>query len=446
MRDIIYALATAPGRAAIAVVRVSGPGAADVLHSLSRRRPRPRQASLVRLRDPVSGEVLDQALAIRFDAPASYTGEDLVELHLHGGLGVVEAVLRTLRAHGLRLAEPGEFTRRAFEGGRMDLAEAEAVADLVDAETDQQRRQALVQLEGGLSRRHERWRSELLEAAALLEAAIDFPDEALPGGLAEQAQAPIVRLRQEFAAALADTRGERIRDGYRIALIGPPNAGKSSLLNALARRDAAIVTEVAGTTRDVIEVPLVVEGYKVVMADTAGLRQTAEVIEREGVRRARAWAEAADLRVLVIDRADPGRHWTDAAQLCCERDLLVLNKMDAVAGADEADVRAWAVRHGLLVLRSSVSHGQTDGVSTALRRRVVSDLAGQEPAIATRTRHFDRIGEATAYLERALDTMDRPELAAEDVRLAAQALERLSGRVDVEDVLTQVFETFCIGK
>ena len=293
MTETIFALATAPGRAAVAVVRVSGPQAAAVLRALAAPLPAPRRAALRRLKAD-DGALLDEALVLWFPAPASFTGEDSAELHLHGGRASVEAVTAALAGHGLRLAEPGEFTRRAFQNGKLDLTQAEAIADLVDAETDGQRRQALGQLEGGLSARYADWRTRLIQALARLEAAVDFPDEDLPDALSAEVGRRVAELADELEAALLDDgRGERVREGFRVALVGAPNAGKSSLLNRLAGREAAIVTDVAGTTRDVIEVPAVIEGFKVLFADTAGLRDSTDPIEAEGVRRARAWAAAA---------------------------------------------------------------------------------------------------------------------------------------------------------
>ncbi|MDO9248319.1 MAG: tRNA uridine-5-carboxymethylaminomethyl(34) synthesis GTPase MnmE, partial [Phenylobacterium sp.] len=282
MTDTIYATATAAGRAAVAVVRVSGPAARAAVKALAGETPRPRLAA-VRTLGSDSGSI-DQALVLWFPGPASYTGEDSAEFHVHGGPAVVSSLLEALSGLGLRLAEPGEFTRRAFENGKLDLAQAEGVADLIEAETEAQRRQALAQVEGALGRAHQRWRGDLIEALANFEAAVDFPDEEVPFEVADRARPHLQRLIGELHLALADVdRGERIREGFRIALVGAPNAGKSTLLNALVGREAAIVTATPGTTRDVIEVPLRLAGYKVLLADTAGLRDTHDEIEAEGV-------------------------------------------------------------------------------------------------------------------------------------------------------------------
>ena len=435
--DTIFALATAPGRSAVAVVRLSGPASGETVAALAGRLPRPRQAALRRLAG------IDQALVLWFPAPASYTGEDCAELHLHGGRAVVEAALTALAGFGLRPAEPGEFTRRAFEHGKLDLAQAEAVADLVDAETESQAAQALAQLGGALSARHETWRQGLIEALALLEAHVDFPDEELPADLAVRAGPPLAALRADLAAAMADGgRGRAVREGFRIALIGAPNAGKSSLLNALAGRDAAIVTSTPGTTRDVVEVPMTLAGYRVLLADTAGIRATVDEIEAEGVRRARAWAEDADLRLWIVDGSASDGAWGEAKDLARVGDLLVLNKADLPAGLDTSAVG------GLDAIELSLASGEGLAELRARLEGIVSvALTGQDFPAVTQLRHARLLGEAVGHLDRALVEVARsPELAAEDVRLAARALGRITGRVDPEDVLEQIFAKFCIGK
>ncbi|MBX7249224.1 MAG: tRNA uridine-5-carboxymethylaminomethyl(34) synthesis GTPase MnmE [Caulobacteraceae bacterium] len=443
----MYALATAPGRAAVAVVRLSGQGVDAILTGLCGDLAPPRRASLRRLTGQ-DGRRLDDALVLWLPGPGSYTGEDCVELHLHGGRAVVEAVLADLAARGARPAEPGEFTRRAFQNGRLDLSQAEAVADLVDAETEAQRSQALEQLGGALARRYAAWRALLVEALAFLEAAIDFPDEDLPAAVAERARPPVERLRTELEAALADSaRGERVRDGWRIAVIGAPNAGKSSLFNALVRREAAIVTEEPGTTRDVIEASLTLEGYRVVLADTAGVRETANRIEAEGVRRARAWADAAALRLWVIDASAADGSWKEALDLVRDGDVAVLNKSDRPLGWDRSAAEAWLRGRDVRVIETSTA--ADDGVQSLdalLRQRVVSALSGVDFPAVTRERHRLRLAEAHGHVARAARILDQAELAAEDLRLAGRALGRVAGRVDAEDILDVVFASFCIGK
>jgi len=446
MADTIFALATAAGRAAVAVVRISGPDTLRVVEALAGRVPAPRMAALRRLRH--NGVELDEALVLRFEAPASYTGEDSAEFHVHGGRAVVEALLSALAGLGLRLAEPGEFTRRAFENGKLDLAQAEGVADLIDAETEAQRRQALGQVGGALSQRYDRWRDLLVQALAMLEAAVDFPDEDLPEEVAERARPGLRTLAEELDSALADvSRGRRVRDGYRIALVGAPNAGKSTLLNGLVERDAAIVTDTPGTTRDVIEVPLVLGGYRVLLADTAGLRDTEDLIEAEGVRRARRWAEESDLRLWVVD----GFHVEQVEGLEATvrpGDWLILNKADIADPSALAQAEARWAGEGLKVLPLSArSDAAVAVLRDGLALHVVEALSGAEFPAATRLRHAERLAEARGYLARALSDIGlEVELAAEDVRLAARALEKITGRVDPEDVLGRVFSTFCIGK
>lgn len=446
MTDTIFALATAAGRAAVAVVRVSGPATQSIVGALCGRAPKPRLAALRTLRH--EGVELDEALVLRFEGPASYTGEDSAEFHVHGGRAVVEGLLSALVDLGLRLAEPGEFTRRAFENGKLDLAQAEGVADLIDAETEAQRRQALGQVGGALSQRYDRWRDLLVQSLAMLEAAVDFPDEDLPEEVAERARPGLRTLSAELDAALADvSRGRRVRDGFRIALVGAPNAGKSTLLNALVERDAAIVTDTPGTTRDVIEVPLVLGGYKVLLADTAGIRETTDAIEAEGVRRARAWAEDADLRLWVVDGFHV-KHTVKLEEGVRPGDWLVLNKAD-IAGPDTLrEAEGCWTGEGLKVVRLSAKSGDAvDGLRQTLAEHIADALSGAEFPAATRLRHAERLREAQDYLARALSEVGlEVELAAEDVRLAARALEKITGRVDPEDVLGRVFSTFCIGK
>lgn len=436
--DTIFALASAPGRAGVQVIRISGPDAGRALQVLTGRPlPEPRLAMLVGLKDPASGELFDKALVLHFAAPASFTGEDVVELHLHGGRAVLTAATQALTGLGLRVAEPGEFSRRAFEHGKLDLTEAEAIADLVDAETAAQRRQALRQMEGALGQLYDGWRHRLTRALAHLEADIDFPEEDLPGGLSEAVRPVVEGLVSELSDHLADQgRGERLRDGISIAILGAPNAGKSSLLNAIARRDVAIVSNQAGTTRDVIEVQLDLGGYPVLLADTAGLRDAADQVESEGIRRALDRAAKADLKLLVFD----GAELPDAATLALVDDdaLLVMNKADLSGAAPPLLGRA--------VLPVSARTGE--GVPTLLATLEQSVAARYAPSGApalTRARHRTALEECRENLHRALSA-PLPELAAEDVRLAVRALGRITGRVDVEDLLDVIFRDFCIGK
>lgn len=436
--DTIVALASGAGRAGVAVIRLSGRAAGTTLQALTARDlPRPRLATREAFCDPRTGVSLDDGLALWFPGPHSFTGEDVAELQIHGGPAVIAAIIDAcLSQPGVRVAEPGEYTRRAFENGKLDLAEAEGLADLVDAETEGQRRQALRQRRGALSAVYEGWRSKLIEAAALIEAEIDFPDEDLPGELSRRAGPVLQALADDMARHLDDAhRGERIRDGYRIAIIGPPNAGKSSLLNALAKREAAIVSDIPGTTRDVVEVRLVLAGYPVWIADTAGLREAADAIEAEGVRRALARAEEADLRIGVVEiGAEPPAELQAAMQ---DGDLWVHSKADRVEAHKSAD----------LLEVSAVTGAGLSLLHTQLESRVAEALGREEAPVLTRARHRRLVEEARAALLRAIPALDAgAELAAEDVRIAVDQIGRLTGRIDVEDLLDEIFSSFCIGK
>ncbi len=446
MTATLFALATAPGRAAVAVVRLTGPSAGDVTRRLSGPLPRPRRASLRTIRD-AQGAPIDRALVLWFPGPASYTGENSAEFQLHGGQGVIDAVSRALLAAGALPAGPGDFTRRAFENGRLDLDQAEAVADLVDSETTAQARQALGQLDGRLGRRYQAWRDSLVEALAQLEAAVDFPDEEIPDTVAEQARSALTHLVGELEGALSDqARGRRVREGYRVAVIGAPNAGKSSLFNALVGRDAAIVTAAAGTTRDIIEGPIVLDGYRVLVADMAGLRASDDAIEAEGVRRAMAWASQADARLWVVDGSDDQQAWRLAADMVRAGDLTLINKTDLPAGTDTSTARAAAERAGASVAELSLVDGDATIVLEWIAARARKDMAGRDFPAVTHARHAVALRESLEHLRRGLSRLNEPELAAEDARLAARALARITGRVDAEDVLARLFASFCIGK
>ena len=434
MTDTIFALATPPGRGAIAILRLSGSETDAALAALGAPDLKPRYASLRTLAH--EGRRLDEALVLRFPGPNSYTGEDSAELHLHGGRAVVEAVSEALVALGLRIADPGEFTRRAFENGRMDLAQAEAVADLIDAETAAQAAQALGQLDGRLSETYAGFRRDLLKALSLIEAEIDFPDEEVPDNLARTAGPLLDGLITDLQGALAVARrGERVREGYRIVLIGETNAGKSSLFNALVAREAAIVTPIAGTTRDVLDADLVIGGYAVTLSDTAGLRDSDDPIEAEGVRRARARAEQADLRLWVRAPGDPEGV---AADFVRPGDLIVLTKADldrAASPAREAISVSTVTGEGLAALHDWIA------------ARLARDLSGADFPAVTRERHRRRLEEALAAVVAGRHALDvAPEMAGDDLRRAAEALLRVTGAIGVEDILGEVFSSFCIGK
>ena len=441
--DTIFALSSGGARAAIAVVRVSGPAAAVALSRIGGKPlPEPRRAVLRRFREPETGEEIDQGLALWFPAPASATGEDMAEFHAHGGPSVIAALCDALAAiPSLRPAEPGEFTRRAFEAGRLDLTEAEGIADLVAAETEAQRRQALAQMEGGLHRLYDGWRERLMALRANVEAAIDFSDQELGEDPMAAAAPGLAALEAELAAHLDDSRrGERLREGFCIAIVGAPNAGKSSLLNRLTGRDATIVSARAGTTRDVVEVRLDLDGWPVTLADTAGLRESRDEIESEGVRRALARAASADLSLVVFD----GALWPeiDAQSLALLGDdaHAVLNKTDLLAGRAPAAI-AGHVALGVSCLTGTGIDALLETLAEEIARRYPPDGT---PAL-TRARHRHAVVECRDALARAI-AGPADERLAEELRLAAHALGRITGRVDVEAVLDLVFRDFCIGK
>ena len=435
--DVIFALASGAGRAAVAVMRLSGAGTADAVRRLAGSLPAPRTALVRRLRHPDTGEALDRALVLWFPGPRSYTGEDCAELHLHGGPAVIAGVAEALVEGGARPAEAGEFTRRAFVNGKLDLTAAEGIADLIAAETAAQRRQALRQAEGGLAALYGGWTGRLTGLLARQEAFIEFETEDLPPDLDAAVGRDAAALRAEMEAHLADgERGERLREGLAVAILGAPNAGKSSLLNALVGRDAAIVSARAGTTRDVVEARLELGGVPVTLADTAGLREASDEIEAEGVRRALRRAEAADVRLLVFAADRPPD--VDTLALVAPGALVVANKTDlapapaAIGGVAPIPVSV-QTGDGLPALR--------DGLSA-----IAADLAC--PATATpftRSRHRAALRDAVARLAE-LDGAELPELRAECLRAATAALGRITGKVGIEAVLDAVFREFCIGK
>ncbi len=441
MPDTIFALSSAAGRAGLAVIRISGPGAGAALERLTGAvLPDPRHAARAVLRNPESDETLDDGIVLWFPAPYSYTGEDVAELHIHGGVAVVAAVLDSLAAQpGLRLAEPGEFTRRAFLAGKIDLTAAEGLIDLIDAETAAQRRQALRQADGELGRLYDGWRTRLLALLAHFEAAIDFVDEPIPDSLEREVRRGILSVEDELTQHLDDNRrGERLREGVYIAILGAPNVGKSSLLNLLSRRDAAIVSSTAGTTRDVVEVRLDLQGYPVTLADTAGLRDGGDAIEAEGVRRARDRAAQADLKLVLFDlTASPDA----ASRALIDSDTIVLfNKSDLNDG-DMPATGGGAARYAVSVKTGAGIDPFLSALTEAVRERMgPSDT----PAI-TRTRHRSALRDCRDALARAASA-SQSELAAEDLRLAVRALGRITGAVDVEDLLDVIFRDFCIGK
>lgn len=439
-QDTVFALSSGAGRTALAVVRVTGPRAGIVLDRIAAPRPKPRFAAFRKLRHPETSEEFDHALVIWFPGPNSETGEDLCELYIHGGRAVLAATFEALAAiPGCRPATAGEFARRAFDNGKLDLTAAEGIIDLIDADTEAQRRQALRQASGELAQLYESWRKELIEACALLEASIDFSDE---GDIAEPAEAKGIAgglaLARQIKRHLDDgRRGEIVREGYRIVIAGPPNVGKSSLMNALARRDIAIVSDEPGTTRDVLEVRLDLGGYMASISDTAGLREAAGAVEQEGIRRALNRAEEADLVLWIVDATAPVADIPADFVGEGRQVLRILNKIDAEGARHIPADHAISAREGT-------------GVPELIAKldRIVREAASgtDDPAI-TQLRHRQQIEACLEALYHLNTPAARaPELAAEQLRIAADALGRITGRIDPEDVLDQVFARFCIGK
>ncbi|MGD9657540.1 MAG: tRNA uridine-5-carboxymethylaminomethyl(34) synthesis GTPase MnmE [Methylocystis sp.] len=429
-RDTIFALGTGAGRAAIGVIRISGPGAGESLKALTGNIPEPRRATFAVLRDPGAGELLDRCIALFFPSPASSTGEDYAELQLHGGRAVVEATLAALqRLPGLRPADPGEFARRSFANGKLDLSQAEALADLIDAQTDAQRRQALRVAGGALRRKVEGWRAALVEALALLEAELDFSDEAGVGAFSPaRLSALLAPLAEEMRAALRlAPASERMRDGFVVMILGRPNAGKSTLINALVQRELAIVSPIPGTTRDMIEAHLDIGGLPVTLIDTAGLREAADEIERIGVDRTLARIESADLALWLSDSGEepPG------------------GEIETIRVATKIDLRpAPEGAIGICALRGE----GLEALAAVIEMRARARLGDGSEALIVRERHRLALVQASEGVESVMNGAAPLELQAEELRRAARALGRIVGAVDVEEVLDAVFSRFCIGK
>jgi tRNA modification GTPase len=430
----IYALSSGAVPAGVAVIRLSGPGVSVVIGAMIEGDLPARQACLKTIRTR-NAKTLDRGLALFFPGPHSFTGEDVLELHLHGGRAVVDAIYRELASYSnIRQAEAGEFSRRAFENGKLDLVEIEGLADLISAETEMQRRLAVEHASGGLSAIYNGWAARLTRGRALIEAELDFPDEDdVPGSVSDGVWSDVAALVKSITDHLEQaSSGEIIRDGFNVVIAGRPNAGKSSLMNALARRDVAIVTDVAGTTRDVLSIDLDIDGYLVRLHDTAGLRETSEVVEREGIRRARIAMQDADLVLYVQDSsADLGD------DIAPENVLLIGTKADLPRTSDRA-------RH--LLVSTSTGMG-LDELRDRIGQRLSEKIHPQSMAIPSRARHKDSLAECLAALVASLDNERRDlDIRAEDLRVASEALGRITGRVDVENLLDVIFGEFCIGK
>jgi tRNA modification GTPase len=442
--NTIFALATPRGKSGVAVFRISGPEAHTVLPALDCKQPEPRLAQLQKLRHPATKELIDAALTLWFPAPHSFTGEEVVELHIHGSRAVITELMEALSAlPGLRIAEPGEFSRRAFYNGKMDLAEAEGLADLIEAETKAQKQQALKQMGGALSEIADELRQQLLHSMAYLEAFIDFPEEEIPESAYAEIEEEATQIIKRLKTLLDDQRcGEIIRDGMRIAILGVPNAGKSSLLNCLAKRDIAIVSEQAGTTRDALEVHMDIMGYAVTLIDTAGMRETEEVIEKEGIRRARIQAEQANLRLLLIDPTQKYDSQLALFKLLRATDIVILTKEDMV----QPDTQRALPKSQHVSASLSIHDEQSiNRLLSIIKTHMDERFYLEESSVITRARHREAFTQALTAVESSLQQKDL-ELRAEELRYAASALATIIGMVGVEDILDIVFYSFCIGK
>ena len=444
----VYALSTPPGRGAIAIIRITGGQTVTTLEKLTGRSvPQPRQAALRVLSDPETGDPIDSGLVLFFQAPHSYTSEDMAELHIHGGIAIVDRLLRVLsHLEGLRPAEPGEFTRLAVLNGRMDLTQAEAVADMIDTETMAQQKQAFRQMQGALGKLYESWRQKLAYSLAHLEADIEFADEDLPGGVGQAALADVATLCDEIAGHIRDDRGRSLRHGVEIAIVGAPNVGKSSLLNYLVGREAAIVSARAGTTRDIVEVSLTLGGVPAVLADTAGIREAGDEIEREGVRRALKKASEADIRlhVTAFGVSSPSFGFNSDKAGFQTGDIYVANKRDIGQTTRPPNIH----EDDFFGVSVETGAGMPAFIET-LNARVQQNFGLAERPALTRTRHRIALQAAGVALGRGLDRAESGadlELVAEDLRLAMREIGRITGAVDVESLLDIVFRDFCIGK
>lgn len=439
----IFAWATAPGRAGVAVMRISGTHALAVLSYLGvTQMPSPRQAALVSIKHPKTGALIDCCLCLTFPTPASFTGEDVVELHTHGSRAIIQSLTDCLSEHPhLRLAEPGEFSRRAFINNKMDLIQAEGLADLIDAETQSQHAQAMRQMEGAIGKRYYNFRERILQALALMEAYIDFPDEEIPDHVTQEANETIQKLKEEIDESLTDKGiGEKIREGLVATIIGAPNAGKSSLLNTLSGRDVAIVSEEAGTTRDMIEVHLNLDGYPLTIIDTAGLRQTDQSVEAEGIRRAKDKAKYADLKIAVFDFVTSSQPDEETTNLIDKNTIVVCNKADLAQNFVPEKICGIPP----ITLSTSTNCG-VDNLIRTLKTRVESLVTAADTPIITRARHRQELAYVSGRLSSFLDGAPL-ELMTEDLRSATQAIARITGKIDVDDVLDIIFGSFCIGK
>ena len=442
----IYALSTVLGKSGVAVIRISGSKAFDVVRlmtSLKTDEIKPRYAYFVKLKDIAGQQILDKCLLLYFKAPNSFTGEDIIELHTHGSRAVISAVLNNLsRIPDFRMAEPGEFSKRAFYNQKMDLTEAEGLADLIDAETEAQQKYALRQMEGNLKNLYEDWREKLVNIMAHLEAYIDFPDEEIPENIVSEMNNTVFKLKNEIKEHLSsDNIGERLREGFRVVIVGRPNAGKSSLLNAIAKRDVVIVSDIAGTTRDAIDVHLDLNGYPVIITDTAGIRETEEAIERQGVEIAYRKIEDADLLLCLYDASqDTVQVFEKIEKTFKNKMIYIANKSDNLTKEQCSEIK----KQGITL----ISVKQQQGIDIVLNKisAVINDkFTSNSNLLITRARYREALNEALRSLD-LFNLNKEIELSAEDIRLAARKIGKITGRIEIDEILDKIFGSFCIGK
>ena len=441
----IYALSSGPGISGVAVIRISGPDTKKIISDLTDGVfPKPRMATLKKVNNIKTNELIDEGIIIWFPGPESYTGEDMAEIHVHGSRAVIEAILNSIsQIQNCRLAEPGEFTKLAFQNGKINLLKAESIGDLIASETEIQRKQAIKIMSGKSSHKYNFWREALLKILSNLEAKIDFPDEDLPKDILEGMKNNSKKIKLEIQKILNDRKvGERIREGYKIAILGPTNSGKSSLLNYLSKRDVAIVSEIAGTTRDVIETHLNIDGFPVVISDTAGIRESKDEIENKGIKLALQRGENADLRIILIEPKSVD--FKDfLVNLSSQKSILVINKLDL--GIDKID----DFKKYNPIYISLKSEKNLDQLITAIKNKLKNEFINSEDILITRERHRQHLEECVHHLQKFENKKNDNEdfdKAAEDIRLATRHLGMIVGKVDVEEILGSIFNDFCIGK
>ncbi len=442
----IYALSTVLGKSGVAIIRISGKEALQVVRLMTNLNPnniKARYAYFTDLKDLIKSQTLDKCLLLYFKAPNSFTGEDIVELQIHGSRAVISSVLNNLsRIPEFRMAEPGEYSKRAFYNQKMDLTEAEGLADLIDAETEAQQKYALRQMEGSLKNLYDDWRTQLVTIMAHLEAYIDFPDEEIPESVVNSLNNTVFKLREAIRKHLSgDTIGERLREGFRVVIVGRPNAGKSSLLNTFAQRDVVIVSDIAGTTRDAVDIHLDLNGYPVIITDTAGIRETEEAIEKQGVEIAYRKINDADLLICLFDASqDTVQVFDNIAKTYGDKMVYVANKVDNLTSEQCSNIKKQDI-----LLVSAKYHQGIDLLLQKITKVIEDKFTSNSNLLITRARYREALSQALQSLD-LFDLDKEIELSAEDIRLAAREIGKITGRIEIDEILDKIFGSFCIGK